>query len=382
MNKLSPNWLCLALILIASTSQAATIQDQITEREAEIVKVKAELSKVNTLHGTYRLVRDEYYQGPHGVVTQFDAFSKASAAWLNKWGELKEVTNLVASVPTNNIQALAERITSAFLEQTNGVANLERLVQKLTKTTEAAQDLLGHSHEKPVAQNFKEQYRPYVTAILKDVDALERALRDVPALTSPIIAKLRTVEEPSKTAFLQKIRAVLIASGRFPVETALQEARNAIQVEELIDSNLSDVNRIYRNLTFQISKRRVLHAEEKLQQLKQRVAQARQQIANSGLGDTQRGLDWLDRTQNQAQSDYQTMIHNGKPTAVYQQSRFMKQYFKDKCLATPKLYNCDLLKTLSQIKREQIEAMNETEIKAFEYAWDQIGQVEADDQEN
>lgn len=261
-----------ATLAIPATSRAA---DSPAQREQGGV---ARLSAANALsarHGRYMQARAIALEGDGSVRGRAAAWVAASQTYVDGWTQVLALTDLRESITYASFEA---ELTQRLNAQTVALVNLTDEGARIDRLSTSALTLMATPETIPA---FAESasYKPMLDALVAREGELRMMLSDVGQLASAKATRIGEIDSTSRRAVLGRLKAALLASGRYPLDQTLAQVGALLTAEKAVDPVLARLEKAFTKMNEYNANLAIFHGEAAFPESKKDCADARQTLS-------------------------------------------------------------------------------------------------------
>lgn len=361
--------LAAAVVFLGGATLAA---DDPAVREKTAIDAMQSANAMSVRDGLYRQVRDTLLTGAGSIKTRLEAWETGAQQWFAGWMGVLGLVDLKDDVPYATFEATLTTQLGALASQ------LVTLTQQSAQLRAQGQEVLAQlgTVPGPPAASYP-AVAPYKAVIdsmgAHEVD-LAAALTAMSTLADAKIATMQELDTRSRVAVIARLRAALLAKGRYPLEQTITQIQQLLAAEKVVDPLLVQAARVEGDLDRYALNFQIFHLLDAITAGRQQCATARNTL--DGVAGAARYVTAararLTQLCTAMENHYQSLttlgVGNADLVAAYIENDKPALVAACRSAATPPV-NCEKLATLATLEAADFAGMDDAHLKFVEYGW-------------
>jgi hypothetical protein len=203
---------------------------------------------------------------------------------------------------------------------------------------------------------------------------LKAALTTMTALADSKIATMRDLDTRSRVAILSRLRAALLAKGRYPLEQTLAAVHQLLDAERLVEPMLAEIARRENDLDRQALNLQIFHVKDGVVVGNQHCAdgQAALNSVTGAAGYVAASRTRLNQLCAAMEDHHQSLVSLGMSNAelVAFAVDSDKPVLQSACVHNPRpAISCEQLATVAALEASDYQSMDDAQLRFIEYGW-------------
>jgi hypothetical protein len=341
-------------------------------REKNAIDAMQSANAMSVRDGKYVQVRDLLLKGNGSIKAKTEAWETGTQQWMAGWMGILGLMDLKDDVPYSQFEST---LTDLLNKQATQIVTLTTTAAAVQKQGTEALALLGNvpgpaSNTYPNVDNYKQVIDGLGT---REVD-LKSAITDISAMPNGKIATLRDVDTRSRIAIIARLRAALLAKGKYPLEQTIKAVQELLDAEKVVDPLLAQAGKTENDLDRYALNFQIFHLLDAILVGRQECTDGRTALA--GISGATKyvaaGKARLEQLCTAMENHYQSLLSLGAKNSdlVAQYINTDKAALATVCQsgANPPV-NCERLATVAALADTDYQSMDDAHLKFVEYAW-------------
>jgi hypothetical protein len=358
-----------AVLLAGGISLAA--EDPAAREQTAIDGLKS-ANAMSVRDGVYVQTRDVLLTGSGSIKAQLDIWETGAQQWMTGWMGILSLADLKDNVPYATFEAA---LTAQLKNQATQIDDLTRQAAQIKAQGTQALARFGNAPG-PGSSAYPgtSTYAAAIDGLVGRETELKAALTTMTALADSKIATLRDLDTRSRVAILSRLRAALLAKGRYPLEQTLTTVHQLLDAQKVIDPLLAAAAKMENDLDRQALGLQIFHVKAGIVAGNQHCATV--QSALNGVAGAANYVSASRTRLNQLcgamEDHHQSLVGLGMSNAelVAFAVDTDKAALQGACVhnAKPEI-GCEKLATVAALKDPDYQSMDDTMLQFVEYGW-------------
>lgn len=352
--------LILAL-LHGATAPALAVPD-LLERQRNLATAKNLAASLQDM--TYRLLKEG-----NQLEDTTEELVNATARWVREWDNVRaSMSDEVLSDPAH--------LGTDLLVKLRATSDEALVLSREAKSIMAAIDSnLENLARLPLPTTQHPEHAASLTNLTTTVRLLRDSLTTVRAKAQFIVTHTNAVQTAMASYVDAKARIVIARAGLADADRIMGEVSAFLEAEAVIDPLLAKVRESYSAFSAAHTALKFYHAIDAKERLDAMEQETRAALQGARIDETYRdealtqAKDYRDRAERQL-TELQSRF--SRTVIVKQFARRRALLLTPRCNQNDPALDCSLLRLLSGIPDEKIDAMNDEWLRFFEFAWDKV----------
>jgi len=368
----APLALTVAVVFLGGATLAA---DDPAVREKTAIDRLQSANSMSLRDGVYRQVRDALITGSGSIKVKVEAWEAATQQWVAGWTGVLALADLRDDIPYASFEtALTTQLDS---QSTRLAALLDQAARLKTQGTQALA-LLGAVPGPPGSSYPQvESYYPVIDGpggMRARETEIAAALNAMALMPDAKTAVIRDIDTRARVAIVARLRAALLARGRYPLEQTITAVQQVLDVEKVVDPVVAQAARLENDLDRYALNFQIFHLLDGIVVGRQHCATGR--AALTGVTGAARYVTAararLEQLCTAMENHYQSLttlgVGNADLVAFYIEND--KPALTALCTnATAPAVSCEKLATVAALQPADYAGMDDAHLKFVEYGW-------------
>jgi hypothetical protein len=351
---------------LASTAYA---EDTPQKREAAAAQKFASATALSQRFGHYTQAREDLLTGDGSLKARSVAWQEAATNWTRGWLQVLALADLQLDVPYEQFEAKLAELLKAQADA------LSDLTKRSADIEAQGTTILAGVPEGPGADAYPNLAN--ADGVLAALAQREGELRTAIATTAGIpkarIASFAEIDTQSRRAVLARLRAALLARGRYPLDTTLAAVSSLLDAEKVVDPLLASIGRAENEMNAYALNLQVFHAEDAIAPARATCADAKAKIAavKGAPRFVQGAAGRADQLCRAIETHYADLGAIGVPKAdfVTEYLNVEKASFPAACRGATPPAACMKLAVIAALSSADLHAMTDARLRFIELQW-------------
>jgi len=363
-------WALTAAVLLCGGATLAA--DDPAAREKTAIDAMQSANAMSVRDGVYRQARDALLAGSGSITTKLEAWENGTQQWITGWTAVLALADLRDDIP---YAAFESALTTQLGNLATELTTLTQLAAQLKAQGTEALAGLG-SVPGPPATSYPgvTPYAQVIAAMGAHESDLSAALTGMSTMADARIATMQDIDTRSRVATVARLRAALLARGRYPLEQTIAAVQQVLDAEKIVDPLVVQAGKIENDLDRYALNFQIFHLLDTIVVGRQTCSAARTTLA--GVTGATRYVTAararLDQLCTAMENHYQSLttlgVGNADLVAGYIEND--KPALTAVCgnAAIPPV-NCEKLATLAALEAADYAGMDDAHLRFVEYGW-------------
>ncbi len=361
--------LCGAALLFGGVSMAA---DDLGVREKTAIDLMQSASALSIRDGAYLQARDALLTGTGSIKARLETWEAGMQQWMTGWNGILSLMELRDNIPYTSFEAA---LTTQLNLQATRLLDLTKQATQIKAQGADALAILGPV-PKPAASSYPGA-APFATAIdslgSREVE-LSAALTTMSTMADARSATLREVDTTSRIAIITRLRAALLARGRYPLDQTIQSVQQLLDAQRAVEPILAEATKLEQALDRQALNFQIIHARDTILVARQRctAGQAAINVVTGASKYVTASRARLNQLCTAMENHHSSITGLGLPdadlVAAYIDTDKVALTSVCKTSARPPV-NCERLATLAALDASDFQSMDANYLRFVEYGW-------------
>jgi len=322
--------------------------------------------------GVFRQGRDALLTGNGSIKTRLEAWENGTQQWIAGWMGILSLADLRDDVPYTTFETALTNQLGILATQ---IATLTQQAAQLKAQGSEALAGLGVVPGPPASSYPSvDNYKPVIDSMGAHESELSSALTGMAMMADAKIATMVDLDQRSRIAVIARLRAALLARGRYPLQQTITAVQQVLDAEKVVDPVLVQAARIENDLDRYALNFQIFHLLDAIVVGRQNCAAGRTTLA--GVTGAARFVTAararLEQLCTAMENHYQSLttlgVSNADLVAAYIENDKPALTALCRKAVTPPV-NCEKLATIATLDAEDYASMDDAHLSFVEYGW-------------
>lgn len=363
---------CALAAMVLFVGGATMAAGELPQREKTAIDAMQSANALSVRDGVYRQTRDSLLVGNGSIKATLEAWENGTQQWLAGWTGVLGLVDLRDDVPYATFEAA---LTTQLGNLATQLTALTKLAAQLKTLGTGALAGLGSVPGPPVSSYpGVDAYGSVIDGMAAHETELSAALTGMTAMADARMATMQDLDTRSRVAVMARLRAALIAKGRYPLEQTMTAVQQMLDAEKVIDPMMVEVARMENDLDRYSLNLQMFHMVDSMAVGRDMCGTARTTMA--GMTGATRYVTAararLDQLCSAMENHYESLttlgVSNADLVAAYIENE--KPALTAMCRnATSPPIECEKLATMAALEAADYAGMDDAYLKFVEYGW-------------